>query len=151
LEIPVLVPDVNASQSDFACEERADAAEPGTAERGSHGRWSIRFGLSAVRNVGEGVAEALITEREKNGQFRDFHDFCARVEPSVLNKRTVESLINGGAFDSLGHPRKGLLTVFETITDAALQKKRDDEAGKMTLWGEVEVSTSGESVFDDRL
>src|SRR5262249_24577085 len=72
-------------------------------------------------------------------------------EPSVLNKRTVESLINGGAFDSLGHPRKGLLTVFETITDAALQKKRDDEAGKMTLWGEVEVSTSGESVFDDRL
>src|SRR4029077_16735628 len=66
LEIPVLVPDVNASQSDFACEGGA-----------------IRFGLSAVRNVGEGVASLLIAEREENGPYADFHDLCDRVDPSV--------------------------------------------------------------------
>ena len=135
LEIPVLVPDVNASMSDFSCEER-----------------SIRFGLSAVRNVGEGVAGLLIEEREANGPFTDFHDFCDRVEPTVLNKRTVESLINGGAFDSLGHPRKGLLTVFETIIESALRRRREREAGTMSLFdmgggGPDEASP----VFDDRL
>src|SRR5262249_13035785 len=88
LEIPVLVPDVNASESDFSCEQV-----------------SIRFGLSAVRNVGEGVSGLLIAERDANGPFTDFHDFCTRVDPAVLNKRTLESLINAGGFDSLGHPR----------------------------------------------
>ncbi|MDP9335362.1 MAG: DNA polymerase III subunit alpha, partial [Actinomycetota bacterium] len=102
LEIPVLVPDVNASFSDFSCEGHA-----------------IRFGLSAVRNVGEGVSGQLIEERAARGPFTDFHDFCDRVDPGVLNKRTIESLVNGGAFDSLDHPRKGLLNVFEAIIDAA--------------------------------
>jgi DNA polymerase-3 subunit alpha len=134
LEIPVLVPDVNMSESDFACE--------GT---------SIRFGLSAVRNVGEGVASLLIAERKENGPFADFHDFCARVDPAVLNKRTVESLVNGGAFDSLGHPRKGLLTVFEVIVEAALRRRREREQGTMSLFefGGDDDGTS--AVFDDRL
>ncbi len=135
LEIPVLVPDVNASQIDFSCEEH-----------------SIRFGLSAVRNVGEGVAGLLISERDQNGPFADIHDFCARVDPAVLNKRTVESLINGGAFDSLGHPRKGLLTVFEQIVETALRRRREREAGTMSLF---EMGGAGGTddgpVFDDRL
>jgi DNA polymerase-3 subunit alpha len=143
LEIPVLVPDVNASQSDFSCEHNA-----------------IRFGLSAVRNVGEGVAGLLIEDRTENGPFADFHDFCDRVDPAVLNKRTVESLINGGAFDSLGHPRKGLLTVFETITDSALRRRRERDAGTMSLF-DIDISggaagggdaAGGDAiVFDDRL
>ena len=70
---------------------------------------TIPFGLSAVRNVGEGLVGHIVGERETNGPFVDFYDFCERVDPMVLNKRTVESLIKGGAFDSLGHPRKGLL------------------------------------------
>jgi DNA polymerase-3 subunit alpha len=93
----------------------------------------------------------LIAERNEHGPFSDFHDFCARVEPSVLNKRTVESLINAGAFDSLGHPRKGLLTVFEAVIEAALRRRREREQGTMSLF-ELDGSTSGDApVFDDRL
>jgi DNA polymerase-3 subunit alpha len=134
-DIAVLVPDVNMSLSDFSCEGNA-----------------IRFGLSAVRNVGEGVASLLIQERAANGPFADIHDFCDRVDPAVLNKRTVESLINGGGFDSLGHPRKGLLTVFEPIIESNLRRRRERDAGTMSLFdmgggGETDASP----VFDDRL
>jgi len=135
LDIQVLVPDVNSSQSDFSCEERA-----------------VRFGLSAVRNVGEGVAALLIEERERNGPYTDFHDFCERVDPAVLNKRTVESLIKGGAFDALGHSRQGLCTVFEQIVDAALRRRRERDAGTMSLF-DLGGSAGGDTspVFDDRL
>ena len=68
---------------------------------------AITFGLSAVRNVGEGLVELLLAERDANGPFASFHDFAERVPEPVLNKRTVESLIKAGAFDSLGHPRRG--------------------------------------------
>jgi DNA polymerase-3 subunit alpha len=134
LDIPVLVPDVNASFSDFSCEGHA-----------------IRFGLSAVRNVGEGVSMLLIEEREQGGRFADFHDFCDRVDAGVLNKRTIESLINGGAFDSLGHPRKGLLNVFEAIVDAALRKRRERDAGTMSLFDLGGDGGTADPVFDDRL
>ena len=68
---------------------------------------AITFGLSAVRNVGEGLVELLIAERDENGPFTSFHDFVERVPEPVLNKRTIESLIKGGAFDTLGHTRRG--------------------------------------------
>src|SRR6266550_915429 len=139
--IDVLVPDVNASASDFACEL---AAEEGRQD-------AIRFGLSAVRNVGEGVAELIIAGRAE-GAFVDFYDFCERVDPTVLNKRTVESLINAGAFDSLGHPRKGLLTVFEPIVDATLRRRRERDQGTMSLFDLGGGSADDDSpVFDDRL
>ncbi len=134
LEIPVLVPDVNASFSDFSCEGHA-----------------IRFGLSAVRNVGEGVSALLIEERERGGAFTDFHDFCDRVDANVLNKRTIESLINGGGFDSLGHPRKGLLNVFEAAVDAALRRRRERDAGTMSLFDLGGGDADDSPVFDDRL
>ncbi|MGH2577643.1 MAG: DNA polymerase III subunit alpha, partial [Actinomycetota bacterium] len=107
LGISVLVPDVNVAESDFVGKEG-----------------SIPFGLSAVRNVGEGIVAHIVAEREENGPYRDFPDFCSRVHPSVLNKRALESLVKAGAFDSLGHPRKGLLAVFERIADAALARRR---------------------------
>ncbi len=132
-EIPVLVPDVNASFSDFSCEGHA-----------------IRFGLSAVRNVGEGVSAQLIEERERGGPFTDFHDFCDRVDAGVLNKRTIESLVNGGAFDSLDHPRKGLLNVFEAIVDAGLRRRRERDAGTMSLF-DTGAAADESPVFDDRL
>jgi DNA polymerase-3 subunit alpha len=140
LDIPVLVPDVNASTSDFSC-EFGDAYANG----------AVRFGLSAVRNVGEGVAALIISEREANGPFTDFHDFCERVDPSVLNKRTVESLIRGGAFDSLDHPRRGLCVVFEQIVDAALRRMREREQGTMSLFDTGGAASDGSPVFDDRL
>ena len=73
----------------------------------------IVFGLAAVRNVGESLVERIVAEREANGPFADIYDFCRRVDPVVLNKRTMESLVKAGAFDSLGHPRQGLCLVLE--------------------------------------
>jgi DNA polymerase-3 subunit alpha len=134
LEIAVLVPDVNASASDFACEEG-----------------SVRFGLSAVRNVGEGVASLIIAARAEGGPFTDFHNFCERVDPTVLNKRTIESLIKGGAFDALGHTRRGLCAVFEQIVDTALRRRREREQGTMSLF-DLGGGAGAEDapVFDDR-
>jgi DNA polymerase III subunit alpha len=140
LDIPVLVPDVNASAGDFSC-EFGDGRTLG----------SVRFGLSAVRNVGEGVAALIIQERQASGPFTDFHDFCERVDPAVLNKRTVESLIRGGAFDALGHPRRGLCLVFEQIVDGALRRRREREQGTMSLFDVGGDTGAVDAVFDDRL
>ncbi len=104
LDIEVLVPDVNSSESDFSVD--SSPAEGGTTNGSEAGPRSIRFGLSAVRNVGEGVSELIVAARAADGPFGDFHEFCERVEPTALNKRTVESLVKAGAFDSMGHPRQ---------------------------------------------
>jgi DNA polymerase-3 subunit alpha len=122
--IAVDVPDINRSASDFR-----------PALDGENLR--IVFGLSAVRNVGEGLVAHIVAEREANGPFTDFYDFCQRVDTQVLNKRTVESLIKAGAFDDVGHPRKGLLAVFEQIVDHTLARRRERDMGIMTLFGDM--------------
>jgi DNA polymerase-3 subunit alpha len=132
--ITVLVPDVNMSASDFA---------PSLDQERT-----ILFGLSAVRNVGEGLVELIIQERERGGPFTDFHDFCDRVDPAVLNKRAIESLIKAGGFDSLGHERKGLLAVHELIIDQTLKRRRERDAGTMSLFGDLDV---GDVVFDEKI
>jgi DNA polymerase-3 subunit alpha len=130
--ITVTVPDINRSEADFMPampvpgEDEADAPPPGTC---------IVFGLSAVRNVGEGLVALIVAERGLNGPYTDFYDFAERVDSSVLNKRTVESLIKAGAFDAVGHPRKGLLAVFEQIVDHTLARRRERDMGIMTLFG----------------
>src|SRR3546814_10650385 len=93
--IEVHVPDVNRSVSDFApiTEVGADGSEVR----------SIVFGISAVRNVGEGLVRLLLAERDANGPFVDFFDFCARVDFQVFNKKTLESLIKDGGFRSEEH------------------------------------------------
>jgi DNA polymerase-3 subunit alpha len=85
--------------------------------------------------VGEGLVALIVAEREANGPYADFYDFAQRVDSSVLNKRTVESLIKAGGFDGLGHPRKGLLAVFEQIVDHTLARRRERDMGIMTLFG----------------
>jgi DNA polymerase-3 subunit alpha len=140
--IEVLVPDINVSVSDFTAVRGAGAARKG----------AIPFGMSAVRNVGSGLVERIVIDRQANGPFKDFYDFCERVDPVVLNKRTVESLIKAGAFDSLGHPRQGLCLVFEQIVDRILARRREREQGVMSLFGEMSVpdsSDGGGAVFDD--
>jgi DNA polymerase III subunit alpha len=127
--IAVEVPDINRSASDFT--PVVDVRDGATQAM------SIIFGLSAVRNVGEGLVAHIVAEREANGPFADFYDFCQRVDTSVLNKRTVESLIKAGAFDDLGYPRKGLLGVFEQIVDHTLARRRERDMGIMTLFGDA--------------
>jgi DNA polymerase-3 subunit alpha len=130
--IQVLVPDVNVSASDFIAQPSPDG-----------GSGAIPFGLSAIRNVGEGLVAHVVAERERGGPYRDFYDFCDRVDPAVLNKRTVESLIKAGAFDSLGHSRKGLCLVFEQVVDRTLSRRREAELGIMSLFSGVDDSREG--------
>jgi len=133
--IEVLVPDVNRSAAEF------------TPLVGEDGARRIVFGLAAVRNVGESLVERIVAERAENGAFVDFYDFCRRVDPMVLNKRTVESLVKAGAFDSLDHVRQGLCLVFEDIVDRTLERRREEQAGISTLFSSVEgFSADGDTV-----
>ena len=122
--LEVLPPDVNASEQDFA-------PVPGSEKQ-------IRFGLSAVRNVGVQVVDQIIDARRREGAFTDFADFARKVSASCLNRRTVESLVKAGAFESLGHPRKGLLLVAEQVCDEALTTKRAESEGQFSLFGEMD-------------
>lgn len=115
--ILILPPDINDSYSDFTVTEN-----------------SIRFGLSAIKNVGINVIEEIRLERKENGRFKNFYDFCMRIDNSVLNKKTIESLIKGGAFDSLNHSRKFLLENFDRIVEITQKIKKDRIAGQFSLF-----------------
>ena len=137
--IRVQTPDINLSRSDFAA---LPAGPDGEVPR------AVSFGLSAIRNVGEGLVEHLLAERDANGPFVSFHEFAERVPEQVLNKRTVESLIKAGCFDSLGHSRRGLLMVFEQIIDTTVDRRRERDRGIMSLFGD---EMAGEAGFSDRI
>ena len=126
--ITVSNPDINAGRSDFAAIT-------------ANGEKRIVFALSGVRNVGEGLVAQMLQERDANGPYESFHDFARRAPEQALNKRAIESLIKAGAFDSFGHPRRGLLMVHESIIDAALVKRREEEKGVMSLFGEMEAAS----------
>jgi len=136
--LQVQVPDINTSASDFTA-------------RTVDGKGIIPFGMSAVRNVGEGLVGQIIAEREKEGPFTDFYDFCQRVDPLVLNKRTIESLIKAGAFDSLGHPRKGLTLVHEQVIDRTVARRRERDLGVMSLFDDLSGADAQPSFDDTRV
>lgn len=116
--IKVLPPDVNESIANFAA--------VGT---------DIRFGLAAIRNVGLPVVQAIIKAREEKGAFASFKDFLSKVPAVVCNKRTIESLIKGGAFDSLGESRRGMVEVHERYIDALIEVKKQEAIGQDSLFG----------------
>ncbi len=120
--IEVLVPDVNQSGADFTVVDQPDGSR------------AISFGLSAVRNVGVSIVEMIVEERKTGGRFNSFIDFCLRVDPMVLNRRVVESLIKGGAFDSMDHPRRGLWEIQEPAVAKVLQKRKDFSQGIFGLF-----------------
>jgi DNA polymerase III subunit alpha len=117
LGIAVLPPDVNESEGDFT--PVGD---------------DIRFGLSAVRGVGDGIVAEIVKARTEHGRFTDFRDFCDKVDGSVLKKNTLENLVQAGAFSSLGHTRRGLLHAYEPIVEGALAVKKQQEAGQDSLF-----------------
>jgi DNA polymerase-3 subunit alpha len=127
--IDVLVPDVNRSVAEFA---------PDRSVERDQARPAIVFGLAAVRNVGESLVDRIVAERDANGPFVDVFDFCQRVDPVVLNKRTMESLVKAGAFDAQGHPRQGLCLVLEAVVDRTLERRREQEQGITTLFAAFE-------------
>ena len=116
--ISVLPPDVNESQAEFTPIAK-----------------DIRFGLSAIRNVGTNVVEGIVSARKEKGPFTDFADFLAKVPLQVINKRVVESLIKAGAFDSLGHRRRALLACHEEAVDHFVDEKRAEAIGQDSLFG----------------
>jgi DNA polymerase-3 subunit alpha len=146
--ITVLPPDVNDSDADFTPAGNSAGPDgtpagssPGPDGPGPAEPRAIRYGLSAVRNVGEQVVQAIVTARRDKGTFTDFFDFCDKVDAGVLNKRVVESLIKAGAFDSLGHPRKALIEQYEDHIDQVLSRKRAEAAGQFSFFdlGETDV------------
>ena len=116
--IKVLPPDVNESDAMFTA--------VGT---------DIRFGLGAIRNVGANVVQAIVVARDAHGPVCDFHEFLDKVPLVVCNKRVIESLIKAGAFDSLRHPRRGLMEVYEHAVDQVVEIKRNAEHGQDSLLG----------------
>ncbi len=131
--IQVLPPDVNESIGFF----RAVGED-------------IRFGLGAVRNVGFNVVEAIRAAREREGEFASFHDFLRKVPLPVANKRTMESLIKAGAFDSLGTTRRGLIEIHEDAVDSAVSLKRNEANGQVDLFGGIFELDATAQVMPDR-
>jgi DNA polymerase III subunit alpha len=121
--IKVLPPDVNTSDADFS--PRGD---------------DIRFGLAAIRNIGENVVASIKRTREDKGSFTSFSDFLSKVEMQVCNKKTIESLIKSGAFDSFGSSRKGLMAIHLEALDAVTESKRAEALGQYDLFGDAGTS-----------
>jgi DNA polymerase-3 subunit alpha len=116
--VKVLPPDVNASVATFT----AVGAD-------------VRFGLAAIRNVGANVVDAIVATRKSKGDFTSFADFLRKVPAVVCNKRVIESLVKAGAFDSFGHPRKGLALIHEQAVDSVIDIKRNEAIGQDSLFG----------------
>jgi len=121
--IQVLPPDVNESDAEYT-------------PRGK----DIRFGLAAIRNVGEGVVASIKGSRDSKGRYASFGDFLAKVDVAVCNKKTIESLIKAGAFGSLGATRKGLISIYLEAIDSIIETKRAEAIGQFDLFGGETVS-----------
>ncbi len=121
--IKVLPPDVNESNAEYT-------------PRGV----DIRFGLAAIRNVGEGVVGSIKLAREIKGAFTSFGDFLAKVDAQVCNKKTIESLVKAGCFDDLGHHRKALVSIHLEAIDAVIETKRAEAIGQFDLFGDANGS-----------
>ncbi|TKS61631.1 MAG: DNA polymerase III subunit alpha [Nitrospira sp.] len=119
LGIKVLGPDVNASQKNFAVVDGA-----------------IRFGLAAIKNVGEGAVESVLAIRAETGPFKSFFDFCRRVDLHKVNKRMLEGLIKAGAFDSTGAKRAQLMAVLDQAVEDGAAAQRERDLGQTSIFGE---------------
>lgn len=129
--ITVLPPDVNSSERDFVAVGK-----------------DIRFGLSAIRNMGGNVVDAITRARTERGSYTDFSDFLRKVDAVACNRKVVESLVKAGAFDSLGHPRKGLYLVHAEAIDVVMDSKRAEAIGQFDLFGGEPGTGAGLNMFD---
>lgn len=127
LNIEVLPPDINESYIKFTVKEN-----------------NIRFGLAAVKNVGINAIASIIRGREEKGSFKSLYDFLNKVDLSLINKRTVESLIKCGAFDSLGAKRSQMLAVYEKLMDSVQDQKKRNVEGQLSFFDTIESTDSME-------
>ena len=126
MKIQVLPPDVNESQATFTPVGR-----------------DIRFGLTAIRNVGGNVVSQIVAAREEQGRYTDFNDFMGKVPALVCNKRVIESLVKAGAFDDMKHHRRALVAVHETAVDQYVDIKRNEAIGQDSLFAGLDDGDEG--------
>jgi DNA polymerase-3 subunit alpha len=124
MNISLLPPDINLSYSDFS----VDGA-------------NIRYGLSAIKGLGRPVIDAIVKEREANGSFKDLKDFCERLSGKEVNKRTVESFIKAGAFDSFPGTRKQLMSVYNDVMDGIARDRKKNLTGQLSLFDFMDIDS----------
>ena len=129
--IRVLPPDINASQLDFLASEK-----------------DIKFGLAAIRNVGESAIRAILRCRPNGDDFTSFSDFCENVDLRVVNRRALESLIKAGSFDSLGYHRKSLFVYLDRAIESGQKAQRDRLSGQKGLFVAPEMTSAGSPISD---
>ncbi len=130
--LKILPPDINASFEEF------------TVEKGN-----IRFGLVAVKGVGQGIINYIVRDRTQRGRFKSFQDFCERVFDGELNRRVVESLIRCGAFDSVGHRRSQLMAIYPVILDSISESRKRNLEGQVDLFGMFEEEVASQTPMPD--
>jgi DNA polymerase-3 subunit alpha len=131
MNITVLPPDINASGTDFTVVY--DAESP-----------CIRFGLAAIKGIGEKATDAIVEERGRKGRFTSIFDFCERVDTSVVNRAGIEAMINCGAFDSTGAMRKALVDAVDRAIEAGARALRDRAAGQMNFFNSFTAGDGGD-------
>src|ERR1700753_1376751 len=129
IRIKVLRPDLNESVATFTAVGE-----------------DVRFGMAAIRNVGVNVVDAIVATRKSKGEFTSFADFLRKVPAIVCNKRVLEALVKAGAFDSFGHPRKGLVLIHEQAVDSVIDIKRNEAIGQDSLFGGAEEAEAAVEV-----
>ncbi|WP_134738825.1 DNA polymerase III subunit alpha [Nocardioides sp. 503] len=126
MKIQVLPPDVNESANNFTPVGH-----------------DIRFGLTAIRNVGANVVDGIVAARSEHGRYESFDDFLSKVPAVVCNKRVIESLIKAGAFDELKHRRRALVAIHENAIDQYIDIKKNEAIGQDSLFGGLEDEVGG--------
>ena len=117
LGIELLPPDINKGFGNFSVDNG-----------------KIRFGLTAIKSIGEGVIKSIVKEREENGEYKSFTDFLTRISDKDMNRRAIESFIKGGAFDSLGSKRSQYMSNYKGIYDGITQRKKNNIEGQLSLF-----------------
>ena len=132
LNIPILKPDINKSYTKFTVKDK-----------------KIRFGLGSVKNVGIQAVESIVKEREENGLYKSFTDFCERIQKEAVNKKCIESLIKAGAFDEFEQTRSTLMASFESIIDTIDTSSKKALQGQVTMFDiDVEVNAKEEQKYN---
>ena len=117
LNIQILKPDINKSYTKFTVDGD-----------------KIRFGLGSIKNVGTSAVDEIVAERDRNGQFKDFTDFCERIQETNVNKKCTESLIKAGAFDEFNETRRTLMESFESILDTITSSNKKELEGQVNMF-----------------
>jgi DNA polymerase III subunit alpha len=135
--IPILPPDVNRSGLKFLPEMNPEAADTSRGAQDAASLGAIRYGLAAIKNVGQGAMELAIQEREAGGEYSSLEDFCRRLDSRIANRKILENLVKCGAFDFLGRERAELFACIDESLAAASESQKDRASGQVSLFDDM--------------